>query len=1138
VNSCLVLRETLKRRESLKFLLDQDAIEMALLSITKEHHLPHLDIDQLIEKKILSRHLDGSYVLDPMAFHNMDQDALGAQIAAAHWSKLRASRRDVHDDILDLWIQRVKWISNWSDAPRWMSRDDRIALLDAAYEAIVVEPDLLGWSQELERLGQESDSGFGQFPNPYWGRLFFEEPRTLIEAHMLLGRFEREAQFGHICETSRSEIDGLLAMVLRHDDPDGGYLNRYSRIQKLTLAGIERPHVLGFIEKAILRLRPEALAVLIAYPETAAFGMVMIAEHELPWDGLGDSQESAYLRAERRRKAIWEESLELFLSTMKTVGEPKALASAIHPILMALAERTVVQRNPSSILNLRARGTWKLLDITLHTLMAKGGLVMAGANLCELLGRPHRPDQPVGFRAMPLPEMKVLGWFITAPIGFPSKLGESLLAESAKVLVSLYVEEILHEIDKVSGEPTIWIDDAPAVADLPWGTIFLALGAGSFQEKLLRPLDWVGLATGLSEDAPGEDSEKTRRLKEARANKARCHLRVMIAIHQSLKIEEDRKNLETSIAGFLVQTAKPSPLGLGLFEPQFGFSSDTDDLFRKLLEVINTFTPEGRMAAIKPWIGSLGNPIPLLAALSELVSADVRALIQDLVKNLDFSSSLESIHWIPHFESLAQNAIDAGEFRSAEQVLDHVDGLIHGRKDKGPWHWFAFQMRLQLAYFQKDINAVESLEIPIEDSTNGLEGQETKQFFRALLNLEDDPVQTANVFSSLHRKHPERPANLVNLFAARLQCAKRIEDAGDRKRAFTEALNEWSSLKNLIPETERPRIERITLYNHLFALDGAQREEEFNQLWTSLGDHLRFRTEFLRLRIGNLKRLGLLEDGDKILTEAATYHNAGGGMTAEIEGMRREFEIPEGWMPASNPMLDVNQGLSLVTYQHQFYCILSLGPDDLAKVVSPHSANMEEFLVSIHAQAADELMRRMASISSLQDENKVNDLMESMVAMRLDALGLEVPGQSRGGSTDAYGTTHGGVAERDWVVRKKRCDLMIVEAFRITGSNWRGELEKHLVKAAIRYNPTGVGSILIVVYSETDSLQDILTPYRDHLGKVQVQDWVFEGAELMKAEEMPDLQVSSGIKVIRSIYRFGAESLRVFHLLLDLRPPK
>ncbi len=1136
LNSCRVLWEVMQQQSRSAFSINGDQAAQTLHRFAESDPSNPLTMDDLQKRGLLSPKDSDSYVFGSEHTKENPWPSIGAQVAALHWNRINKTAGIViGPDLVRTWLLKVSWIVNWQDAPIHLVEEDRTALLEAALQLILEEPDLLGWSRELERVSQELDSGFGKPPANYLDLYKIEEPKDLIEAHDLLRRLEFRFQISGIPQRCRGEIDGLSGMILRHDKADGGYLQRCGRIRSLVLAGIKRPHLLSLFQHSILHLRPQALAMLLAHPETAPFAMTFLAEAPFPDDGGGDAWEARCIRSERRKQALWEDALDLFHLTLEGIGNPEAKAAAVQPVLRTLGNQAILKRSRDPAQAQQTKGAWARLDLTLRTLLARGFFLNLVPELCRQLSMPSTPFV-IGFATVPVAEMKVLGWLI-APPGY-GRGPEGLLMRqiAAGTLVQLYLGAFLKEKNEIDGGSIIWLDDHPEVATLPWGAIFRTLPIGGDQDRLLHPTNWAELVQRLSTVVPDSETERASRLIGAWSNKARLHLRILLAAHSDVSEPLLKSSLESAITDLLVQAALSPPLGLGLLAPQYGMGPDTKDLLHRIFEGLNRFEPEQRITLVRQWIGATDDVGLLLAALGELVSEEARTFLQAQLEKFNFDASLERLNYFPHFERLAENALYAGKLPLVEQVLSHGDEIVKGRGYESDWAVFAFGIRLQLAYFNKDLQGLEALEPPPSAIYRISYPQDSKDFYRALLLLEKDPSKSAEIFWKLHQKNPDRSPNLINLFAARLRIAEALEEGSTRRDAFLEALSEWEGLEPLIPEAERPHLEKNIFYNRLFALEGARSEVEFDGLWSRLGSELKYRPEFLRLRLGNLKRRGSIAEGSKVFSEAVAYHDVEGDQPPELEEISKEFGIPGKVMTPTFPQTELPREPGLGQYQIHYHSILELDPISLIKVISPRLENPEKFLVREHALAGEELLRRAAGLLKIDDENKINDLLISLLTFRLDMIRWTVLPSNRGGATAAIESTHGGVSIRDWVIRRGTRDLMIVEAFRIHNDSWRGSLESHLRKATSRYDPTGLGSILMVAYLEHRPMLDLLEPYQAHVKSIALEGWQLKSTSPVGPEELPDLSPLRNIKVLRSRYVRGDESLIVHHLLLDLTP--
>jgi hypothetical protein len=263
--------------------------------------------------------------------------SLGPAIAARVWIELSQQGPVLEDtQRMRSWLERVEVLNVWSAAPRLLPPNEQAEFLDTAMMLLLNEPDLLGWTEEEERLRLESPYAVDRSCN----LLTRPSSETPLQVHEAWRGFERRIR-AHPME-ARRRIWALIGAIVQLDPGDGPYPGRFSRIQKLLFSALERPALGLEVPDAILHARPEAIAGLLTRPELVSLGMSLLGALSLSrFDTSWEDWESRNMRLETHRMNLWTLALQVLQETLSSASKDiaaLALFETIHGLTRELEE--------------------------------------------------------------------------------------------------------------------------------------------------------------------------------------------------------------------------------------------------------------------------------------------------------------------------------------------------------------------------------------------------------------------------------------------------------------------------------------------------------------------------------------------------------------------------------------------------------------------------------------------------------------------------------------------------------------------------------------------------------------------------------------------------------------------------------
>lgn len=158
-----------------------------------------------------------------------------------------------------------------------------------------------------------------------------------------------------------------------------------------------------------------------------------------------------------------------------------------------------------------------------------------------------------------------------------------------------------------------------------------------------------------------------------------------------------------------------------------------------------------------------------------------------------------------------------------------------------------------------------------------------------------------------------------------------------------------------------------------------------------------------------------------------------------------------------------------------------------------------------------------------ETEDAISDWLLGMLRHRLDARGVEVGDQARGGLS----ASKRGAGERDAVLRHQGRIVGVFEAFRMSSCASK-TITSHLDKLP-GYNLVGAG-LYVAVYYQGSSFDDWVAKYKAVIEKHPIQGW--KARNQRTDYTIDDLGVAQ--RVLRLAYDTQSGEQVIFHVLLDL----
>lgn len=206
---------------------------------------------------------------------------------------------------------------------------------------------------------------------------------------------------------------------------------------------------------------------------------------------------------------------------------------------------------------------------------------------------------------------------------------------------------------------------------------------------------------------------------------------------------------------------------------------------------------------------------------------------------------------------------------------------------------------------------------------------------------------------------------------------------------------------------------------------------------------------------------------------------------------------------------------------------------DKQSQIFSNKPDSEEFIIYIMEQISSELLERKVNISrniknnitSIEEENIINDWVSSLLKQRMNFLSWEVLPESRGGKN-----LKGNVGERDIIVKDKSGKLFLFEAFRLFGCDTT-TIKTHMNKLD-GYNANGSKLMIVMVYTYHNDFVQLCSSYENYMKTFDYDG--FDKIGIIKEHHFENIETTpTKIKLLKEVRIQNEKEVSIYHYLLD-----
>lgn len=903
----------------------------------------------------------------------------------------------------------------------YVPEESKKRFLNAALEIVVNEPDLKKVESEFRKVSIDADFG------SRYSELLFNNPENFNDYSLNLedcfellesfNKWELKAKSTYLHgQSSRKGISFLIHAIIKHDleteridkqDEKSYRFDYYKRIFTLLDKVQDKPILIWEVKCYILLSRRAFLPYLLIDKRYTSFAFQLI-------DLMGE-----FLREKETQQfsiKLWEESMNLALNAIRSGGDEVTAANQIFQIYRQLnRNKYFVPFNRNQNTENRNRKKNKDKESLVLSLIESSSLFnhkntnnqylipFVFNDLINLfVNFKSKPLYDNGAINFPMIQWDGIAWLMRCSTLWKYKqqfeTNPPKIHSLTNTFFKLYIDRIeITEVNKYNfldekeeqGLP-LWSEKIERLDHIEWIYPIYFIFKQQKLNSFLEPRFYFNTT-----------SDQYHKENQFTADKLRTHIGVLLQVLNKLvlpsipygfkkeDLEEIRSRIEQQIIDYLKSHTKDIP------------EDGRVDLFDYKKEwAYNTTEKEALLPQIAKALYWFNNKEKLIDAIIE--SQDITKVLtiirwttseglkQKLIKKLkesDIKIFLENTYWIPEIQ---QTLLEISKYpqlkEKLEQIVDFWENEISRKNYK--YANQLFQTKMLIAYYNADEDELNNVNEPNKKSvhnSNELAFDDHKQFYRALIRLENNTESAYQIFKNLSFKYPKYPVLALNQMAAKINIAK---SKGDDLEMYREALEEWSvyASKNVSDEESLGSTFKV---NRLLVLFKLQEFEWLDKLYGDLELPYQMLPDVLEVKIDSLIQRRRIGEALFIIEKAKSYH-----AYSDLKNI--------GFI---NDLESKVNGIDNVEELHfQYNRIFNSSPPKLINIF-PESLNgnrsIIKFMTKEIARAASKMLDKVVSISQIKNEDKYNDIVELCLDSRINPWGWHIGEQSRGGFSDS-----------------------------------------------------------------------------------------------------------------------------------------
>ncbi|MBO9694245.1 hypothetical protein [Chryseobacterium sp.] len=1026
----------------------------AIHNAHKSYFIKTPSLDDLKEQEVI-REIDNKYHID---FYNCKVsywDTLCDKIGGFVWEDLIADDKIPDDkERVIIFVKKILyWENSWSDFYKHITKESKNRFIKSALELILEEQDIIGVENEFFKCYLDESIG---------SRHAFQAGIDLVEEalkpssnyyelyeQMCFLSKKHQGNLFHVQEV-RNDLAFLIKTIVCCDTPfsntesnDSEKNTPYPLIKSLLKNSLSKPYLLWETCHFLVQDKPTIIPYFLEVSEFASMAFNLINKVKI---------ESSIVEFDRAIKLkLIEDSIKLGLDSILSSQK-----HTNHEIALFIFQcyKEIYKDKYQSLSNIRReedvyeireyqKKKEQLLIQTIEDCRVNGFDTYNASSefllpkiISELIEIFKNYEEPIlylnGIIQFPILALDGLSWLSKCIIYSKYEKQIQDIEDIREMLSDCFKEIYLNKIEQKSVQKK----------DYPSNTIIQGLPSWAERNERLNLIDWIYPIALLN------DTEKLKellspgiKLKKAEdeydeenrfnASKIRTHLFVLITVLKRIttnkaqyfliydKLKDVKISIEQNILDLLKHYAvagKPSKIDIlsSSFEQNMFSSSKEEELLPQIAQAINWFDDKSKVINV---LIDTSDLLRLLIILDWVTSEGIKKEIIERIKKAQLIDFFRSQNWIPEIELTLSKLSQYKELiEQTEEALDYWEKNITSKRNEKKYEQASFVVRLMLAYNQKDIQQVNKLDEPLENSfeVRGFKPYHYKQFFIGLIHFEDKPKEAYEIFDRLYNQFKESSSVCINRFAAKINWATKSDDVTTKNKLLKQAIQEWEDASKMLSEQSKESVidkvwvNKLTVYYHL------KNFNEFEQLFLSMPDPYQMMEEAAQMRIELFLDQIKQQEAIYYLNKVKEYHKFSDGSNPDF-------------ISELSSLVDDKSNIEILKVSYNE--IFSKKPQTLIKIF-PEKLNGQvdigKFITKEFAIATNKALDKILAIDEIKNEDKYNDLVQVCLESRFSVFGWIVKDQTRG-AFSGKGLNSG---ERDIVIQNSNSEAILVcEAF-------------------------------------------------------------------------------------------------------------
>jgi hypothetical protein len=988
-------------------------------------------IDDLMVQKLILKEGD-NYFLNFLACEPAYWVTLGKKIGLLLFRLMQESGNYPTDsDLFRAWVLKMNFIDDFIESPELMDDEDRKKLLHIAMNVLLNEEDLIGTEKEIVRLVlSKRRAEYAILTNAE--KIGFPDltmAKDIFELFNLMEECNEVHQSDLLwMQEIRWYVQKLVQLIVFYDNGIGEDGLEYPHIRKLLIESFNKPYLLWKTCFYINYWKPEIIPYLCLDVKVVAlsFNLYFISKQDV---ALSETS------ANKAQRDILNSCFNLLLSGLiNSNGLSEAeKALRIFECLVLIAERkwelyandnsqSIVQKRQhlnkvfDSLIeildNKKIPGSYYTADGEVHKYLFAEIVAELFDVIKEYDAQKIYREGVVGVPFVKMDLLSVLLKYISTE-KFNVQKGEvTVLPE--KALVEQFLKDYTYIFNlasvtkwsymegKMETVAPLWSTHQKGIELIPWERWFLLLENHGLLPQVLTPANLKLVST----------DDKWNKHNQYSMEKIRKHIEILILTHQRLrekeyafkqegfKVDTVISRIEQTITDYIVTYSVEDTANgyLDIFEDRNErtvFGSQEHALLPVVAQSLNKFEQNKKIEILTAITksDSFTKCLKLLEFLSS--DADIN-FIKEQIKTFDVAAYLDEKSYIPEIETVVVKLSEFEEFiDKAKEALSYWETRILTQRNNTEYLITHYRIKLLIAYYEGDEQTILNEKAPPVDSFSTSKGfefkpAETRDFYLGLVKLKNnDPVNAYTIFCRLiNSSKNDKSSIAINRLYSHISLALLKATKEGKEKALSEALDEWESYENSIPEKERVQkleyVKENVWINKLNVFHKLQRHAEFDRLFSGLDKSYQMRKDFFELRIKNYVQRNQYQMAKFVVADAKNYHQSKEGLLPEfIKIVIEKLEDEEDYRRLRQEYLD----------------LVSRTPDKLMQILPENivgKRTISDYILKEICGSANDVLDNINAVNEIDLEDKYSDLLILSLQSKLRCWNWKV-GNKRGG---------------------------------------------------------------------------------------------------------------------------------------------